>query len=72
MSENTPRSVRVAIVGSGPAGWTAAVYAASQTGHCPALIMSNPTPKKICPKRFLKSALKFLCRDGLRFLRPIV
>jgi thioredoxin reductase (NADPH) len=28
MSENAPRSVRVAIVGSGPAGWTAAVYAA--------------------------------------------
>ena len=27
-SMNTPRTVRVAIIGSGPAGWTAAIYAA--------------------------------------------
>ena len=25
---STPRTVRVAIIGSGPAGWTAAIYAA--------------------------------------------
>jgi thioredoxin reductase len=25
---NTPRNVRLAIIGSGPAGWTAAIYAA--------------------------------------------
>lgn len=25
---NAPRTVRVAIIGSGPAGWTAAIYAA--------------------------------------------
>jgi 3-oxoadipate enol-lactonase len=58
-------------VGCAIGAMTAAVYAASQAGHCPALIMSNPTPKtQPEAKQMLGERARLVTQEGMHSILP--